>query len=282
MTLDLSKKSSVSHIFRLCLVYLALVSTVNATPWQDEKTIEKDQNQDSAPKIQLPENQKEPVFLFDQASGFRRSPKTAPDFQLFFDGTIKAVNGDQSIELTLSNDQLIEFLDFVVNKNRLYELTSEGIKNGMKQNGELPENQIADAATAKFTINLPKGKHSVDVYALFFAKSQHANVPGVSQLAAIELRCRQIVAKHVLGDKADGVIKFVNSEIKRKGLGIDPVSIKELRSANEQSNGRVQATFERAQPNPENTRSSTISINYFFEGKEGKSPVVRVYGLQRE
>lgn len=275
---------SQKRLFTTCLTIAAIATAcilsgqTMASPIQEAEV--KAQESQS---IELPVNQKTPVFTFNQAGGFRRSPKMTVDFELYADGTIKAQNGDKPLQFKLNKDQLQSFLQFVVNENRAYDFTTKGLEEEMKKLGKLAIEQIADASSAEVKLDLPKGKHEFSVYALFFARKDfEERVAGVKSLGAIEFLCGQLVAKRVLGDKSQLVIDTINAEIKKQGLKIKPVSIKELRRASESDNGRLQASFERSQPNPENTRSPKISISYFHDAKNGKQPVVRVYGLQRE
>lgn len=275
---------SQKRLFAACFAVAAIASACTfSSQTMASPTQEAEVKAQESKKIELPANQKTPVFTFNQAGGFRRSPKMTVDFELYADGTIKAQNGDKTLQFKLSKDRLQSFLQFVVNEQRVYDFTTKGLEEEMKKLGKLASEQIADASSAEVKLDLPKGKHEFSVYALFFARKDfEQQVAGVKSLAAIEFLCGQLVAKHVLGAKSQLVIDTINAEIKKQGLKIDPVSMKELRRASESSNGRLQASFERPQPNPENTRSPKISISYFHDTKNGKQPVVRVYGLQRE
>ncbi|MEL7500271.1 MAG: hypothetical protein AAFN77_21930 [Planctomycetota bacterium] len=272
--------SLISPVFRLLVAWLAIclmLSQFEVSPAAGQET----EPQAADEKIELPKNQKEPVFIYDNAGGFRRIPKKHKDFQVFADGRVLATNDDGAREIQLDDDQLQELLQFVVNQHNALKYSTEGLVAEMKKVGKLPQDQIADATSAEVSINLPKGKNSFSVYALFLAQKQFPKIKGIHDLAAIKKKVGQLVAIDVLGDRKQKILDFVNAEIKKQGLKLKPVSIKDLSGASEFKNGGFQANFQRPQPNPENTNSAVININYYQKSKEDQ-PVVRVFGLQRE
>lgn len=271
------------HLLAMMLAFcLLLPAIVNATPWQGtEKGGQDASNAQSKDDIKLPEGQESPILVFDQAGGFRRGPKLDPNFQLFADGRVVALNSSTPFEFKLKKADVQKLLQFVVADHNAYDLDSDKLLDAMKAQGKPPNQIIADATSATLKLELPRGKHEVSVYALFLAEKNFPKIEGLGHLAAIERRCNQIVALQILGDKKNPVMKFINDEIKRQGLKIDPVKIEELRRCSKREGGQVQATFERKQPNAENDRSPIISISYFVDQKTNQ-PKVRVYGLQRE
>lgn len=271
----------------LLAVMLAFTSILQTNQSQGavqdpEKTTEsKSATDDPKQAIELPQGQETPILVFDQAGGFRRGPKLDPNFELYDDGRVRALNANKPFEFKLKREAVGKLLQFVINEHKAYDLDSDKLLNTMKAQGKPPNQIIADATSATLKLDLPRGKHEVSVYALFLAARNFPKIEGLAHLAAIEKRLNQIVALQILGDKKETVMKFINDEIKRQGLKIDPVKIEELRRCSKRDSGHVQATFERKQPQAENDRSPVISISYFVDQKTNE-PKVRVYGLQRE
>ncbi len=231
--------------------------------------------------IKLPKQQENPVFVFDMAGGFRRVPKTTPDLQIFADGRVIATKDKEEFKFKLTEQQLQEWLKFVVEETQIYQINSEQLVEAMKQAGQLPSRIIADAPTSEFKLDLPRGKHDVSVYALSLAVKNHPQLDALKNLMQLQHRCFNLTAVHRLGDRLKPILDAVNAEIKKQELPLEPVVEAEVFSFSEKDTGRMQVSFVRPQPNPENDRQPSINLVYFRKDAQSE-PTLRVYGLQRE
>ncbi len=184
---------------RSMLVTLTAVTLVGIVNAQD-KTLTEEQSSN----IQLPMDTDHLVFEFDTLGGFRvatpPSFEPTPALRVYADGRVVTGSSSPTIvggEGTITDTELKRFLNLVVNKERFYEMSSAGIKEKMTS-AVVP--MMMDGATSKFTIDLPKGTHSVEIYALNLAAKHFAHVSEIQQLVAIEKQCRQLIARINLGD----------------------------------------------------------------------------------
>lgn len=236
--------------------------------------------------IQIQMDTQGPIFVYDLSGGFRMAAPTEqkpiPKFQLFADGKIVARGGNPPIadvETKLTETELIEFLNFVVNQNEFYGIDMATVAKQMESIQPLPK--IADAPTSRFSINLQKGKKEIEAYALFHSIRGFPEVEALQQLARIERRCNRIVSKVHLADDGPYVLQVVNDAIAKQKPDFAPVTMKELRLATRFANGKLQVSFERVLPEHDGGPGRKANVIFYRRSKDIE-PVVKFYGFPQK
>lgn len=243
---------------------------------------------DELAAIEFDPQQTNPIFT----QGYQGSNKAQgqadppPRFELFVDGKVivRAADGKSEMRSQLSAEQVRSFLHFVVNEKRIYDYEPAAIQRQMAE--VKPRTTLLDAPTSRFTVDLKRGKKTVEHYSLFNAKSNYPAITMLGNLLDVEKRCSAIAGKIYLGDDADAVLKFVNKAILDLNRDIAPVALEELRSAVRLPKGRFQVSFARELPAVDdgatvNAAPKTLNIIYFKKDAETE-PVVKFYGLMKE
>ena len=257
-------------------------------PQKSENTSSLGLTQKQAEAIQVQMDTEGPIFVFGSSGGGHvaqaaAGQKVNPKFQVFADGKIVVGGtvGVPKIESKFTEMELVEFLDFVVNKNKFYELDSADIKKRMAGKENLT---VRDANSSVFTIELQKGKHEVAVYALWNAVKNFPNFEEIQRLSAIEQRCNAAISKVHLGDQGDKVLKAVNKKVDELGLGLEPFTLKEMRLAALRANGRFQVSFQRAWPNSPGDGAAPPKLMHaiYFVKDADSEPKVTFYSLPKK
>jgi len=242
-------------------------------------------NQQQADAIQIKIDSKDPVFVYGTSGGGETSPPIAgrnhqPKIQIFSDGRVVAIGGqgNPNMESKFSENELTEFLDFVVNKNKLYQLDSADIKKQIADQNKL---SVLDANSSVFTIDLPKGKHEVEVYALWNVARRFPEMLEIKRLTAVEKRCQLEISKIQLGGDADKVLQLVNKKVDELGLKLSPFTLKDMRLASRMGNGRFQVSFQRPiSITGDDPASKSRLFHAIYYVKDAKSePTVSFFGL---
>ena len=177
-----------------------------------------------ADAIQVPMEAQGPIFEYG-STGSIVAPavgrKSNAILQIFADGKIVVGGGTgiPKVESRLTDQELTEFLNFIVNENRFYELNSTDIRERMAKEKEMT---ILDANSSVFKLELQQGKHEVSVYALWNAVKSFPNFEEIQRLSAIEKRCTALTTKAHLGDRGEEVLKTVNEKVAELGLRLAP------------------------------------------------------------
>lgn len=259
----------------ICLLLFSLLLGISlfSSEAQAQPTVKQD--------IQLPAQQKTPILVFDESGGIRIKANEQKAFQLFADGKVIARNGRKIMRFQLKQNQLQQLLKFIIQEQAIYAHSTQQIRKEIAADKSQPKIRLKDAPVSQLWLDLPRGKHEVKVEALFLVARYHAKCKGVQSLQNIKIRIGRLVAEEFLGDKAEAIVKVVNSQLKEKNFGIKPVTLEELRTASETVKGGTQARFSRPHPNPEKKDAPEISISY-YQSSPNEKPLVRVFGLQKE
>lgn len=204
----------------------------------------------SQESFELPTDDNVAVFTFDYSGGFRMRPPEGfvrkPQLQIFPNGRVlQSPNGPNlpSAEITISQDQLTEFLDAVVNQYNIYEIDGDEIKKEIEKSGK--GLRIADAPNLDVAINLGQGTHEISVYAASFAATQHPDIEALANLAKIEKLSRRMVAIAHLGgfDRLDAAVNQINAKLAEDHEGIPEMTVEQLQFASKNIQGVTKATF---------------------------------------
>lgn len=239
-----------------------------------------------AKAIALASDTQGPVFEFAQSGSLlsaAANQKKLIKLQLFADGKV-IVGGPRGVNLTesrMSRQELDQFLNFVVNKQRFYELDSTDIESRMKGKKKLDVNDGSDSI---FTVNLKRGKHEVSIYTLWNAVRIFPDFEEVQRLGAIEKRCNLMISKIHLGDRGDEVLTLINTEVKKLDLGLAPFSLDEMRLATPLANGGFQVSFERRLAEDEQVTSSPLHKMHaiYFKRNASTEPKVSFFNLPKK
>ena len=186
-------------------------------------------------ELAFDDDQVEPLITLERNGGLRVAPpegfEPQPLVAVFADGTI--VRGVDRPGLTevrgkISQRQLFELLDFIVNRNQFYKADTTAIKTSLEQRE--PRVMIADAMSSRFAVNLKRGSHVVNVYALEFTRSQHPDIEMLDRLLAIEKRLQHHVAIVEIGDEkqVQAILQAMNRELKKKRPAAPPLLARDI------------------------------------------------------
>ena len=225
-------------------------------------------NDDQTADIEFAENKELPVITFDITGGFRgRAPagNNKPRLQIWPSG--KVVCGSSSAEIKdvqsqLDAKELNDLLDFIVNGQKFYELTDEGIKKSIADAGE--KIYIADAPTSNFVVNLKRGEHKLSVYGVKFVQKQMPKLKMMKRVSAIEDRLQRVIASAKIGgeDNARSIVKFINKRLKMEYPNAKAMTIDDLRTAQQSADGSITASFENELPDEEDNSTSRLVARY--------------------
>ena len=212
---------------------------------QEEKLTEEE-----LASIQLPMDPEDPVFEFDSFGGMRMAVpkdfKATPGLRVYGDGKVVAGSSRPSVKVCtqmISEEQLNQFLHYVANKQKFYEMTTEDLNQKMADSGQ--QIMLADAPTSRFSINLQRGANSVEIYALNFVVRKFIEIEEFRNLFEIEKRCRKMIAVCRLGNElqTQRLLEELNSALKAKHPDLAPFAAADVRYATRYVDGKFEASF---------------------------------------
>lgn len=219
--------------------------------------------------------QKEPIFIFDysEGEGIRIGPKLKPHLQIFADGRVVcggSVGGTQILESKLSNDELMQFLNLIVNQHHIYELKSNEIKKIAAQR----KNITTNALNSKFAIQLKRGKHTVVANSIHNLISTQFEQSFLDLFAIYTASWRIRASVHLAGKEKE-VIKAVNVASKKVSVHYPTYELSDLKTSAKMANGRFQARFGKI-----SATDPTKEIHALYFVKDSKTePAVTFYQL---
>jgi hypothetical protein len=234
----------------LTWVFLSLLTVFLSIPaFGQEESLTEEQ----LASIQLPMDPDDPVFEYDSFGGMRMAVpndfEPTPLLRVFADGKIVTGGSSPAVKscnIVLSEDQLNQFLHFVVNKQGFYEITKAELDNKMAVSGQ--QLFIADAPTSKFSVNLQRGSNSVEIYALSSAASTFSEIEEIQTLLEIQKKCRQLIAICNLGNEqqTNELLIKINQQMKAKHPDLAAFEAKDVRFATRYTDGKFQASFRKS------------------------------------
>jgi hypothetical protein len=206
--------------------------------------------QDDPSKIELPEDRNAIVFEYDTTGGYRAALpanfQASPILRIYANGNV--VTGVSQPGLVgsqgkLTAEELSGFMEFVVNKQRYFEISADKIQEQVNANGIQPK--LMDGAVSKFRIQLKSDQHVVEYYALGYAASRFKTIPELQQLKAIETRARQLAAWTNLGsdEEAKLLLKEINTELHRQHPRVAGFSKDDFLFVTKHANGKLQVSL---------------------------------------
>ncbi len=252
------------------LAILLAIACCNDGFSQDEQLTEED-----LARIQLPMDRDAPVFVYDVTGGFRMvNPdqfKSTPMLTIYADGKVvtgSSIPGVEHCQQKWTESELNQFLHWVVNRQKLYEITTAGIKQEMAESGQ--NLRITDAGTSEFKVNLQRGSHTVQIYALFAMAPRYENIESLQRMLEIENRCKQLIAQTNLGTGKDveEMLVAINKKLKTLQPDFAPIDIADVRYATRYVGGKLQANFEKSYPASDDSQAQTASVRFVQNGKE--------------
>jgi hypothetical protein len=223
-------------------------------------------------KIQLPMDPTDPILEYDSTGGFRMAlPQgfvSTPILRVYADG--KVVTGGsapeaKSCETKLSESQLNQLLHWVVNEKKFYEIDEQEIKRQLLESGNAM--MVADAATSQFKLNLQRGSHQVDVYALMMMAPRNKEVEEMQTLLDVQRRCQLLVAKTTIGDDEEMrvLLEAVNSEFAKSQPNLNKFLANDVTFATRYKDGRyrvsLRKTFEKSGELPSRRFTARVMQN---------------------
>ncbi|MEE2825371.1 MAG: hypothetical protein VYE64_01950, partial [Planctomycetota bacterium] len=181
----------------------------------------------------------------------------------------------------LTREELFQLLQFIVVQNRFYEAETDEIKSAIEEAGNGP--RIADAMTSRFSLNLKRGRHKVEVYALSFQLSQYPQLEVLQRLSAIEMRLRNLVALVQLGDRAavEAMLAEVNGELKKKHPDVRPMEKSEVLNVSGGARGEQFVVLSRKPVGKPGQNSLELTILYERKSDTAE-PRITIHQLRKK
>jgi hypothetical protein len=165
----------------------------------------------------------------------------------------------------LSESQLNQLLHWVVNEKKFYEIDEQEIKRQLLESGNAM--MVADAATSQFKLNLQRGSHQVDVYALMMMAPRNKEVEEMQTLLDVQRRCQLLVAKTTIGDDEEMrvLLEAVNSEFAKSQPNLNKFLANDVTFATRYKDGRyrvsLRKTFEKSGELPSRRFTARVMQN---------------------
>lgn len=177
-------------------------SVTEATPQTDEPTTVVSPSPTPGPKtkprieIVLPEDRSIPIITLDTTGGYTPDRKTEkPELVIFADGRaiITDLYGDSpQITSQLSKENLISFLDFMVNDHRFYQLTSESmVQAEAEYKARQGSVELTDIPTTIIRVSILNLTYEVRCRGADFLAAELPEAKAVHDFNAIEARLRK-------------------------------------------------------------------------------------------
>ena len=242
----------------------------------------------NSPEMAFAEDASQPFLVWDVSGGFRMAPpadfKPTPLVTLWPDGRIRTGSDRPEVKPCdgkLTREELYQLLQFIVVQNRFYEAETDEIKSAIEQAGNGP--RIAGAMTSRFSLNLKRGRHMVEVYALSFQLSQYPQLEVLQRLSAIEMRLRNLVALVQLGDRTavEALLAEVNGELKKKHPEIRPMEKSEVLNVSRGSRGELVVVLSRKTAGKSGQGSPELTVLYERKG-ETTEPGITIHRQRKK
>lgn len=230
-------------------------------------------------ELEIPESQEEPVLIYDSYGGFRAaSPEdlNEPMLQIYADGRVVRGRRNREFarsEIRLKRTELRELLEFIINENHFFDISTEQIEQQIKATGK--RILIADAPSSRFIIHLGDRKNQVDVYALGFIKQQFAELDDLQRLVRIERRLVHLAAVAAAGgeEQVGEMLEMVNQKLKQESPETQALSAEDLTYGIAFADGRRSFRFNRTNRSEDRlVESVNVSVEWPADG----SPKIKI------
>ena len=231
--------------------------------------------------IEIDPESKEPIFVFDQSGGrgLRYGSTRSPLIRVFADGRV--VTGGttavvEKLEARLTDSELKQFLHFLVNENKFFDIDSKKIEDRFKaaKTNAMTRNGIY----TKAAITLKNRKHSFSIYSFDLFEEFFKDWVEVGQIRSIRNRCMALNAKIHIGELGDDVVKRVNEELKKQAPEIAPFEVAEIVTAQRLKKGRFQVRFSRQI----GTAPQDVLHGIYFIKDEKSEPSIMLLGVPKK
>lgn len=219
--------------------------------------------------VRLPEETDEPVLEFDTVGGFRmanpREFTPTPRLSIFADGRIVCGRPDPrfaEVEYQMPKDELMKLLEFVVNEQGFFSITRKKIDTQITESGRRV--LIADAPTSLFSVNVARGSHRCEVYAVDFVVTQFADIPELQRIARIQKRLMKLSYRAQLGseNQMTGILKAVNDALKKKSPKAKQLTLDDIQFAAAMQDKSFKVVFHRNDRDEEGNYTESINVEY--------------------
>ncbi len=230
------------------------------------------------PSCEIPGN--DVVVRYDLLSAM---PRSSGESQLIVQSDRKIILGNpyglsQGIEKQINQMQLQQLLDFIVKKNRFFDIDVIAIQKQIREELTKTGRLFAIADAGESVIRVCSGKHQKEVkfYALSHAARQFPEISALQRLYAIEQELKRTATwVRIGGDEgAQSVLALVNGYLLRKHPDIEPLTLKNLNTAVSDADGNLTVYFSRRGFEQLGARMRNISaITYHPSGHNAKPTV---------
>ena len=230
-------------------------SFLNAAPKEPDVNISK------KTAHQLPEAPKATVISLNYRGGFG-PPRIDyfPTLSVLADGTVvmPATHANRrAMKEKITKDQLQELLRFVIDEQRLLEVSNESIAKQIqkerdaqaaKMGGLIAIARIADAATVEIFVNVDGKQHEVRHYPSGW--NEH-KIDHLVRFHTVRQHLQKFMSITQLGGKQEVAkwLAVVNKELKAKYPKVKPFAMADFQSGGKAADGRVYVGFNRSKQN---------------------------------
>ncbi len=228
-------------------------------------------------EIKLPDDPQAVVLKYHIEGGGRRS--TEEDFQpstllqVLANGTVLVGRNDPratELEYSITKEEVRELLDDVINKNRILDITTDGIKQSMEDTGR--KFFLLNAPAHRISIELPNQKHEVEVDALVSTRKFYSDIEQIQTFAKLHDKFKVMRARAAIGtqDKIDKLMQAIDKKFKEQYSEGEPLTIEDVESAIIDEKGRLLAEFKRV--DDDGTRAFAYACTV-RRSKKGKTSI---------
>jgi len=225
--------------------------------------------------IELPDDPEAVIITYDTVGGYRvLTPagfEPTPLLRLLANGKVLVGRNNPNspkLEYQLTKEEFDDLLEDVVNKKRVFDITTEGLKKQIDETGK--SFRLVDAPTHRFSINLASEQHEVECYGLTSIYKTYKEVEDLQALAAMHKTFMFYRSRAALGTQAevDELVKEIARKYKKRFSTGDPLTLEHLTYASVDKDGNMDAQFTRVEY--ENDQPQFI-YNCFVRRRGGKT-----------
>lgn len=226
-------------------------------------------------EFDLPTDKNAPILTMEFSGGFRMPEPDGfvkkPHLQILANGRVVHSPNSPDYEATeyqMTEEELNEFLESVVNEHSVYEIDGDEIREEFMGAGH--RMMMADAPTTRLGIYLGRGEHTISLLALSSITRQMPDHEAAANLSKIVEKCRYLVKLADIGghEELQRYTELANAEMEKNGQ--EPFEVTDLSGVRLPSGVR-QKTISFSKNIPQGDKDMRISVKIVNDGEVDKA-----------
>jgi hypothetical protein len=223
-----------------------------------------------------------PVIEFDTVGGYRmanpREFTPTPRLQIFSNGKVVCGRPEPQfaeVVYQMPQQELMELLEFVVNEQQFFSITKKKIDTQITESGNRV--RVADAPTSLFGVEVDRGTHRCEIYAVEFVVKQFPDISELQRISKIQQRLMAVAIRAQLGseERKTSILKAVNDALKKESPAAKPLTVGDIQYAATLQDKSFKVVFQRNDHDAEGNFTDNINIQYRLTTPESE-PELRV------